>query len=289
MRRIDGYHWIHFIAFVSGVMAVAGCATWSDRSSATTNKSPLTTLSNDARVAAVEVEFVPVLLSEAPSDRIQSLWQWIDETSIDPEVRSKLSENGLRIGRVIEQERFRSRLQEMTPVLDEVESFLAKASVATESTHGKQRIQMQLGRRKELPVRSPIRGNEVTLVRLNGEMIGQTLEDPQFLFAMTATAGSASGELRLQLRPEIQHGSMKQTWVGADTAMRIDQRRSSWSFEELEIDLTGKQGELFVISSQEKSNGLGRQMFWGTMPDGSMQHTMMLVELAHIPTSVDNL
>ena len=82
---------------------------------------------------------------------------------------------------------------------------------------------------------------------------------------------------------------MKQTWVGVDTAMRIDQRRSVWSLEELEIDLTGKQGDLFVISSQESSTGLGRQMFWGTMPDGAIQHTMLLVKFAHIPTSVNSL
>ena len=322
MRRIDGNYWINLVTLVASVITVAGCASWSDRSTITQTKSPLTSLSDDSRAAMIEVEFIPILLSESaqgltatppetdpagepiwaalpsniassdtssPSDRVQSLWQWVDETGIEPELRRRLSENGLRIGRVIEQERFRSRVQEMTPVLDEVESFLAKASVATESSQGQQRIQMPLGRRKELPVRNPTRGNEVALVRLNGETIGQTVEDPQYLFAMTASRGRSSGELRLQLRPEIQHGTMKQTWVGVDTAMRIDQRRSVWSLEDLEIDLTGDQGDLFVISSLESSSGLGRQMFWGTMPDGSIQHTMMLVKFAHIPTSVDNL
>ncbi len=321
MRRIDGNHWLNWGTLFASVITIAGCAPWSDRSATTSSKSPLTALSNDARAATIEVKFIPILLSEtaqnltavspsadapsdpiwatlrsnissdtsSPSDRVQSLWQWVDETGIEPELRRRLSENGLRIGRVIEQERFQNRLQEMTPVLDPVESFMANASVATESSQGQQRIQMQLGRRKELPVRNPTRGNEVALVRLNGETIGQTVEDPQYLFAMTATSGRVSGELRLQLRPEIQHGAMKQTWVGVDTAMRIDQRRSVWSLEDLEIDLTGAQGDLFVISSLESSTGLGRQMFWGSMPDGSVQHTLLLVKFDHIPTSVDKL
>ena len=159
-------------------------------------KSPLTTLNNDSRAAAIEVEFVPVLLSEsaqaAPaisptadsadqpnwaalpsnissnlssrSDRVQSLWQWIDETGIEPELRQRLSENGIRIGRVIEQERFRSRLQEMTPVLDEVESFLAKASVATESSQGQQlAFKCNLGGGKSSPYETQREGTKSRL------------------------------------------------------------------------------------------------------------------------------
>ncbi len=315
MRRIDGHSSMGLVMLVAGVIA-GGCASWSDRGTAA-SKSPLIPLTQDKTAAAVEFTFVPVTLpriteSESESvtesnsanelslressngeqtlaQRLQSMWQWVDETCIDPGLRSRLAENGLRIGRVTDQQRFESRLAEMKPIQDQVGTFLAKTSVATETKQGTESIQMQLGRRYELPVRQQTKGNDVAMVRLGGEIRGETVLDPQYLMAVSLVQGRASGELRLRMRPEIQHGALKQTWVGQNTALRIDSKRSVWSLEELEVDLVGGEGDMFVISALESNAGIGSQMFMGSLYDGKNQHTVLLVKLAHVPTSIDPL
>ncbi len=314
MLRIVNHGWTLSLTLIASVL-VGGCASWSDRAT-TSKKSPLTPLTEDATAAAIEFEFVPVSLpkltsvleetaddaiaaagtsaiepssDQSPQQRLQSMWQWVDETCIDPTLRRLLADNGLRIGRVTQQERFKTRLLEMSPQQDEIGTFLAKTSVATDVKQGSERIQMRVGRRYELPVRNQIKGNDVAMVRLHGETIGETVLDPQYLFAMSLAQGHSSGEMRLRLRPEIHHGAMKQTWVGQNTAIRIDSRRSVWSLEDLEIDLVGNEGDMFVVAALDSMAGIGSSMFTGSLFDGKNQHTVLLVKFAHIPTSIDQL
>ncbi len=323
MQRMVGHCWTTLVVLIASSL-VGGCATWTDRSSTSTaDKLPLLRLGEDRRVAAIEFDFFPIVLSEtvrgaepvndlasdetvaetwasspqtvgSVSDRstqelVQSLWQWVDETGIEPGLRRRLSENGMRIGRVMEQERFMNRVQSMTPNKDRVDAFLQQAEVASESNQGRQRIQMRIGRRYELPVRQPISGTQVSLLRVDGQTIGQTVQDPQYLFAVTVSDGSTEGQLLAKLRPEIQHGSMKQTYVSSDSALRIENRRSTWSLEQLEIDLAGREGDLFVISGMDSGVGLGSKMFGGEMSDGTPQQTILLLKFAHVPTSIDRL
>lgn len=278
----------HVFAAALLAFGVCGCANWTNR----TTDGPvaeLPKLKENSRSLIVEVEFVPIAVDETTPDEIQSLWQWVDETKVDSSLRRDMAANGLRIGRVIRKDRLRTRLQAMQSGEGVLDEFLFQASVASDVSHGGRRIPMRMGRRYEMPVRQPIEGAQVTMARLNGDLVGKTLVDPQFLFAVTPTSGATAQQVNLQLRPEIQHGAMRQKWVASDTALRIDTRRETWSLDELDLNLTGVQGDLYVIGSTSEPVGVGKQMFSGKNNDNEHEQVLMLISLAQVPTPVDQL
>ncbi|QDT11529.1 hypothetical protein [Planctomycetes bacterium K23_9] len=288
-----------FPALALLALCVCGCATWTDRTTgileaATTGKtghgeSPLSKLKENSKNIVLNVEFVPIKVDETSLDEIQSIWQWTDETVVDPGLRRELSLNGIRAGRVIRRDRLIQRLDQMRSTDGVLDQFLSQADIASEVSHGGQRIPMRVGRRYELPVRQPIEGTHVSMVRLDGELFGRTLQDPQFLFAVKATTGNTTREINLQLRPEIQHGSMRQRWISSDTALRINTRRETWSLESLDLNLTGVEGDTFFIGGTTPRVGLGKQMLSGHRSDNSQHQVVMLITFDQIPTAAEQL
>ncbi|MGB7347469.1 MAG: hypothetical protein WBD20_24825 [Pirellulaceae bacterium] len=299
MRRLRHTNRISWTTIALLATLVCGCATWTDRATgvldavalkdATSGTNPLPVLTESGKNIVLNVEFVPIEVEETTADDIQSLWQWTDETVIEPGARRELTANGLRVGRVLRSERLMQRLKQMRSADGVLDQFLSQADIASEVSHGGQRIPMRIGRRYELPVRQPIEGSHVSMARVNGELFGRTLQDPQFLFAVTASAGSTSGEISLRLRPEIQHGSMRQRWVSSDTALRIDTRRETWSLEDLDLNLTGVEGDTFLIGNTMPRLGLGKQMLSGHRSDNSRHQAVILITLTQIPTAADRL
>lgn len=294
--RLQDYavnHRTRVLILTSSLMLLfCGCASWSDRA-AHVEREPIDAKPATRASRSIEVEsnFVQVRFDPAKPDQLQSIWQWVDETVIPADKRVLLARNGLRVGRVAQHDRLQARVEEFRAENppDVIDQFLASASVASHQTEGTDRIPLRIGKRKELPVRSPINGEQVILFHDGEELVGETLNDPQFLFAVTAERGNLRGTMRLRLRPEVQHGEMEQSFVAGGAAMRIDVRRPSWSFEPLEFDLPASEGDLFVITETASRRGLGRQMFGGKNVDQLEQQTMVLLRVTHIPTAADKL
>lgn len=272
-------------------LLVAGCASWTNRSNDETEKAKLPALKQNSRAVVLKFDFVPIDRDTTDPDQIQSLWQWVDEVIIDASTRHDWRINGLRAGRVINVEQFRRKLDSIKADPNAVEQFLAQADVASEVSQGGKRIPMRLGRRYELPIRRPIAGSHVTLVRLGEQTVGETLQDPQFLFAVTPRPAATAMQVELNLRPEIQHGAMRQDWIPSDTtaALRIDRRRESWSLKELDLLLSVSEGDLFVIAGTAEPTGLGQQMLCGNRADNMQQQVVMLIEVAQIPKPTSSL
>ena len=275
----------------SWVVWVSGCAVWKEApSSKSASSEPAAKLlQENKRRVVLEVEFINVEMRDL--DDSASLWQWVDETAIDAVVRSRLLSNGIRAGFVANQERFRNRLSKAVPEEDVVETFLNEASVASEISHGEKRIPIRLGRRYELPLRQPIEGSHVAMVRVDGETIGRTLQHAQYFLAVSATGADAHKQLQLHLRPEIQHGEARQQWVKADTSMalRVDNRRDTWSIPELDIDVTASEGDTLVLAAASPLSGLAKHMMTGSGADNSMEQLVLLIRIAHVPSAVDKL
>lgn len=275
------------LTFVLSTTAAVGCARWSDPPSAPAATLPA--VGENGRSVVLQVEFLPIRGEQSESEEQDSLWQWVDETVIDPSIRRRLTDNGLRAGRVINIERFRRRMELLKPKQDVVDQFLTDAAVASEVSHDRRRIPMRLGRRYELPLHQPIRGQQVALVRFDDQTIGKTVRDPQYLFAMQAAAGKQAGQISLRLRPEVQHGEMKHKWVSSDSALRIDARRESWSINQLDLVFHGGEDDVFVVAATEPPLGLASQMLVGETPDRSVQRMVVLIRLAQIPTPAEKL
>ncbi len=216
----------------------------------------------------------------------EDIWQWIDETVVAPEVRQALRRNGLRLGKVQGAADFNERLNRIRRNPGPTTSVLEIAEVESDLSHQARLITCRTGKRYELPVRQPSAGEQAVLVTLGGKTIGQTLSQPQPLFALRATAADVN-LIRLSLRPEIQHGAARQTWVGSDAALRIDNRRASWTFEELAAEVPLEKGGILVAGCTYPAFGLGQQMFTGTTADGDDDQVLMVIRVADLPELID--
>ena len=237
----------------------------------------------------LEVRFVNTALDALDPDQTAGLWQWVDETSIDARQRQRLLENGVRVGLVANESRFLSRLESFAVETDVVEEFLSQASVASDVSHGDQRIPIRLGRRYELALRQPFEGSHVGLVSGDGEVTGRTLNNAQYFLAFTATAADSVEQLRLRIRPEIQYGAARPKWVSSDTAIRIDTRRETWALDMLSIDVLAAQGDTIVMAPDTPTRGLASKMLIGNGTDQDPEQLLVLIRVARIPSPADKL
>lgn len=284
-------------------VSLPGCTSlrsqWSDDEHAT-EPVGLAAPKLDAGATILDVAFVS-FLTEHPTNEliatdqtkvvrsdVEEVWRWIDETAIAPEIRSALNLNGLRAGRVHTQSEFTRALNAIRrSSQDGAERLLDAAAVGSDVSHASRRIPCRMGRRYELPVRQPAAGEVSTLVSLRGDTIGRTLETPQPLFAITIQPTDSSG-VRLRMQPEIQFGAMRQTWVGSDSALRIDNRRESWVLEDLAFELEMASGGTLVIGATPPSCGLGEQMFTGKTADGEVDRVLAVIRIAQLPDIMSN-
>jgi|GEM_PF-2539575 len=217
----------------------------------------------------------------------EDIWQRIDETVVAPEVRQALRRNGLRLGKVQGVADFNERLSRIRRNPGPTASVLEIAEVDSDLSHQARLITCRIGKRYELPVRQPSAGEQAVLVTLGGKTVGKTLSQAQPLFALRATAADVNS-IRLSLRPEIQHGAARQTWVGSDAALRIDNRRASWSFEELVAEVPLEKGGILVAGCTYPAFGLGQQMFTGTTAEGDDDQVLMVIRVADLPELIDH-
>ncbi len=274
---------------------LAGCASWSNwpghEDSHQETRAVNLPLKKIARSIELETRFVQIRFDPNDPDQLQSMWQWVDETVLPPETRKVLYHNGLRIGKAAQLDRLVGKLDSLQSAepTDVVAKFLSSVAVSSHQSEGSKTIPMRLGKRYELPVRLPVQGDHVVIIHEEPQPIGQTLRDPQYLLAVTPQPGSSASQIRLRVRPEIQHGDMQQDWVQGDAALRIDVRRQSWSLDALEFQLTGGEGDLFVISETADRKGLGTEMFGGKNVDQMEQQTVLLIRIANVPTPAEKL
>ena len=268
------------------VTTMSGCATWN--ADTETVSTTLPTAGENARSVILDIQFVPIAIDGDQRDLDASLWQWVDETIVDSGARQRFMDNGLRVGRLINRERFDLKLNDARIPRDVVDQFLTQASIASDVSHGDRRIPMRLGRRYELPVREPISGSNVTLLRLQEKTVGKTLQDPQYLFAVTPS-DLGTGRVRLRLRPEVQHGEMRPQWISSDSALLVDRRRETWSISELDIELDGAEGDTFIVAGVTPPQGLAQQMFSGRTADHTGHRVVLIIRIDQVPQPKDLL
>jgi len=221
----------------------------------------LTHQSRDTISLAIEFRHVP------SSALGKSMWLSIDETAFDARVRQAWLANGLRIGLL--------NSWENAPVgdaaadgrmKDPVNELFAGAEILGAQTDGRETIPLRPSRRHELPLAPTLEGSHTVLIQQTGGLTGLGLSDPQFLLALTAEEGSRNGQTILHIRPEIQHGSIRQKFVSSDTAVRIQTGRQRWELTDLDFAWTARPGAVLVIApvmqpdESEPTFGLGRQM-----------------------------
>jgi len=281
------------------LFTTVGCRTWNksgtevlshQNAQATDTTAPS---SFNRKRVILDIEFLNSVPRESSASSDQesnpSLWQWVDETCIDPSLRQNMLRNGIRVGLVNNEEEFRNQLNEHKEDRDLVETFLAEASIASDLAHGSQSMPMRLGRRYELPLRQPFEGSHVAMLRKGDELIGKTMQNAQYVLALTSGRGKTPEQIELKLHPEIQHGDTVRKWVSSDTALRIDSRREAWQLECLNLQLHAQEGDLIVIAPTQPLRGLAKHMLSGAGQDNQQEQLILLIRVTQIPTLIEEL
>ena len=265
-----------------------GCASWTERSTERDAIEKQLPVKKSRRSFVLETRFVHARIDPAQPDQFQSLWQWTDETVLPSETRQLLMDNGIRVARVAERDRFESKLSELSHDADEdeLDELLKSAAVASDHTQGKSRIPMRLGKRYELPVRLPVHGVVTPIIKWEDQLVGKTVKEPQYLFALTGIQGDGTKAIDIQLVPEIQHGDMTSRWTGRESAMRIETRRQSWPLLPLSIVLEAEENATFVIGQTQPQRGLGQHMFRGEDSNRVEQQVLLLLTVTDVPDPV---
>jgi hypothetical protein len=216
------------------------------------------------------------------------MWRSIDETVFDARVRQAWLANGLRIGLLTTFDNSEISTN-AAAVADPINELFAGAAVLGGQADGREIIPLRPSRRHELPLAPARDGTQTVLLQGTSGLLGRDLETPQLLLAITAEHGPRSGQTSLKIRPEIQHGAMRQKFVSSDTAVRIQAGRDRWELSELNITWETHPGATLVIapvmqpSENEPTFGLGRQMLRDTDHLADDQHIVAFLQIEKKP------
>lgn len=269
---------------IISVSLIGGCTPWKNTPKRSVNDSLRSnTLQDSSTRVRLEIEFINSSSAFIDDLIFQQLWQHVDETVVDSEKRDAFLKNGLRVGKIHNLDRFLETLETSVTETNVVDDFLTQASVASEVSHGRQSVPLRLGKRSEFPLRQPLEGSHVTLIRDSGQTIGKTLQNPQHFLGLTATEANHPKQIRLAIEPMIQHGIAKQKWISSESAIRIDTRRETWNLAMLNLTMELQEGDSIVLAPDRPSRGIAPKMLSGKGEDQSDRQLIVLVHVQHVP------
>lgn len=263
-------------------VALAGCQFLNGTMPAATNlaASPQAGARPARRTMQLELLFVRHDVHD--EEMHDELWRSVDEQFLAPEIRDRLSANGLRVGLVGDH---------LPPHLRQ--RFTANASspeagteLATDAAISRRLLQLLPNRRGEIVTGSGIH-ECVLLERVDDSVSGATYRDATALFSIEATP-AANGAVQVTVVPEIKHGPLEKSWVGEDGMFRLETGQHRHRLEHLSFTATlPRDGMLVVGSSGEDAVSVG-DCFLEDRDRGSGTTTRLLAIRA-LADSVDPL
>ena len=252
---------------------VAGCAQW-NRQKEEPSQLPPARMSPDAVVLELAFVRLPV------ADRVtyDAIWSQVDEQHFTPELRKELAANGLRVGVLGQQ-----LPTELRAALDAAASQLQERAEDidtndTETNLKQRRIQCRTGKRAKIVV-SRTRPSLSFLTLDEGRVHGNVLENAQCLLALVPHA-QGDGRVRLDITPEVEHGELRQRWVGGQQGSMMQRMgRERVILEPLRSVATLSAGQVLVISNTPDIKGVGEHFFSETA-GGRAERTLVLLRVA---------
>jgi len=227
----------------------------------------------------LEVLFARFPLGQA--DMNGTLWNDIDEQHLDTELRRRLMVNGLRAGligtnipepiaRLIHFTGERPPEEEKGNVPLDKEPVLRRRLIQIRD--GGQSEILMTGQLTELPL----------LVREGDGLRGKTFREAQGLFTLYNHM-LPEGGLRIDLLPEIRHGSPRQTWNGDDGIFRLQMARDKEVYDSLRTSAVLTPGQMLVVSCLPDRPGSLGYRFFTDDATGSLQQKVLLIRVAQVP------
>jgi hypothetical protein len=231
----------------------------------------------------LEIAFVRLPAADLAAE--EAIWQAADEQHFDPLLRRRLAENGLRAGLLGTQlpEAIRQAFAKQPGVLAEGGDDVNDDD-AREQRRGVRRLQCRQGKRNKV-LASRTHPKLAVLTYEDGGLHGKDLTQAQCLFGLRAFP-RGDGQVRLELTPEIEHGEMKNQWVGQEGTLMQRIGRDRIAYDVLRISPQLALGQTFVVGSTTDLKGLGEN-FFSERNLGVSERVFLLIRLAQ--TQLDDL
>ena len=267
------------------ICACVGCASWSnsggesgvEKVAAKTPSLPTAKVPDEA--AIVDIAFLEMPTSTVVDPR-NVPWEMLDEAVVPIEVRTRLEENGFKVGRIVAFD-----VTQMPQASEESESQVASMGWTSDFDRRVRRLACIAGKPYKLVLRRPSDGEIATLIRGEAGIAGRSLWNPQFNLSLHTTRMD-DGRVAVKLVPEIHHGEIKRSYISNDSlAFRMDNSRDVWVLDDLAIEVPLDEGQAVVILPQDDVFGLAKQMLVGRKADDSEERTAVVVHLSRRPRS----
>jgi len=255
------------------VFALAGCTT-----PAVVGKSPLAPAQMSPDSCVLEVCFVRFPFGDREAN--QQLWQEVDEQQFPAELRRRLSRNGFRLGLLDGQ--IPAALSKLLEMKDESRptagtSQIDLAELDSETPPVRRHLEIRAGQPKMI-VTSGVYDQLPVLICESGELGGETYSQAQAVLVVK-TFPQGDGRVRVELVPELQHGELRQRWVGQDGMWRLEAGRQQRVFEEMAFSATLSPGCMLLVSSlPDRPGSLGHHFF--TEDNGKPEQKLLVLRLA---------
>lgn len=227
---------------------------------------------------AIPVELIFLRLTTEQARELEGLWPRISEAALAIDTRRRLDRNGVRVGIIdsaipvpVQQwiERVEKRIKD---------NPLEQAGLAADLISHAQLLQCASGQRKEVAVR-PSRVGPLVLMLHDGQSLkGRSYDDPAMYIDLRVHA-KPDGLTMVSLQPEIQHGPMKQRYVGQDFAVRREMKRDADQWPEVRLEHAMQPGQMLVMTATTPPRGLGEHFFQAQTVQGTTEPLVLLLRV----------
>lgn len=260
--------------FVAGIATAGGCALLSlEEPAGKPVRLPPPRMAPDS----VVLEFLFVRMPVSEREAYNEIWSAADEQDFPAELRRQLADNGFRCGVLGQQipDALRDRLNAPVNTYEERSEDIDTSDA--EVDRSPRRKQCRAGRRAKIVV-SKTHESLSVLTREGGAVRGRVVEKAQCLFALKPYP-QGDGQVRLDVTPEVEHGEVKQQWVGGNGTMMQRMGKDRIVLDAMRVGVTLAPGQSLMLSATEDAHGLGDHFFVETA-GGTLERTILLIRVA---------
>lgn len=266
--------------FAFGGAGLCGCAQWVEPKQDVA-RLPRAQMFPDS--VGLEVAFVRLPVSDIAT--YDSIWAEADEQHFSADSRRELVANGMRVGLLNSQLpiALRQLLDTETNPLEERSEDVATSDGDTNRAN--RRFQCRAGRPAKICV-SRTYPTLSALVVEDGDLHGSQLTKALCLLRLKPYP-QGDGRVRLDITPEVEHGELKQSWVGGEAGSLMQRSsRDRLVLDKLKFVGTLAPGQVLLVSTLTNPKGLGAQFFTETA-GGTVERTLLAIRLSQ--TQYDDL
>ena len=211
-------------------------------------------------------------------DSAKELWENVSELPFPEQTRRQMRNNGFQFGVLGSAQT--SALIDMLNLVNpgshaHVDSWEDAMQFTKDEKVMCRYVELNSGQPAEA-LASDVYDNLTVLQKTDGSLGGESFQQAQCVFRITSSP-RPDNAIDLTILPEIQYGPSRQQYVYEQGAVRVEFGRTRKTFENLQMKVKLKPGEMVVLSCQPNhSASLGSQFFTDASIRGDYQKIMIL-------------